>query len=195
MIKSRIYNGVNILLFMQCLVGCSTLLPKDKTITVGTWDTFEEAQQTFDKIIPLKTTLDDLKKLKIDPESNANINILNYTDVTNRFISGLSIESYELDTGIEECILAKTNCKGYEINERVVKRKRYGNFWADLFNFKRKTDIVGWSFNGIVLINDGLVVYKLSSGKPSIHEKVEKNNPLGPLQSGGIVTDILKKEL
>ena len=195
MIKSRIYNGIHLLLFMQCLVGCSTLLPKDKTLTVGAWDTYEEAQKTFDKIIPHQTSLDELKKLNINPETNANINILNYSDVTNRFVSGLSIEGYELDSGVKECILAKTHCKGYEIKERVVKRKRYGNFWADLFNFKRKTDIVGWNFNGIVLINDGLVVYKLSSGQPAIHEKVEKKNPLGPLQSGGIVTNILKDDL
>ena len=195
MIRSQIYNGIHLLLFMQCLVACSSLLPKDKSITVGAWDTFEEAQQAFDKIIPYQTSLDDLKGLNINPDTNANINILNYSDVTNRFISALSIEGYELDPGIKECILAKTNCKGYEINEKVIRRKRYGNFWADILNFKRKTDIVGWNFNGIVLINDGLVVYKLSSGQPAIHEKVEKKNPLGPLQSGGIVTDILEEQL
>lgn len=195
MIKSRIYNGIHILLLMQCLVGCSTLLPKDEHISVGAWDTFEEAQQTFDKIIPHQTSLDELSELNINPETNANISILNYSDVTTRFITGLSIEDYELDSGIKECILAKTNCKGYEINKKVIRRKRYGNFWSDLLNFKRKTDIVGWSFNGIVLINDGLVVYKLSSGQPAIHEKVEKNNPLGPLQSGGIATEVLREEL
>lgn len=195
MIKSRINLGVLILLFLQYLSGCSGLLPKDQHISVGAWDTFEEAQQSFDKIIPHQTSLDELSELNINPETNANISILNYSDVTTRFITGLSIEDYELDSGIKECILAKTNCKGYEINKRVIRRKRYGNFWSDLLNFKRKTDIVGWSFNGIVLINDGLVVYKLSSGQPAIHEKVEKNNPLGPLQSGGIATEVLREEL
>ncbi len=192
---SRKYYGIYLLLFLQCLTGCSGLLPKDESITVGSWSTFEEAQQTFDKIIPHQTSLDELKELNINPETNANISILNYSDVTSRFIAGLAIEGYVLDSGIRECIMAKTSCKGYEINEKVIQRKRYGNFWADLLNFKRKTDIVGWNFNGIVLINDGLVVYKLSSGQPAIHEKVEKKNPLGPLQSGGIATDILKEEL
>ncbi|MEJ2115725.1 MAG: hypothetical protein P8X88_06695 [Gammaproteobacteria bacterium] len=195
MIKSRKYYGIYLLLFLQYLIGCSGLLPKDESITVGSWGTFEEAQQTFDKIIPHQTSMDELKELNISPETNANISILNYSDVTSRFIAGLAIEGYVLDSGIRECIMAKTNCKGYEINVKVIQRKRYGNFWADLLNFKRKTDIVGWNFNGIVLINDGLVVYKLSSGQPSIHEKVEKKNPLGPLQSGGIATDILKQEL
>lgn len=195
MTKFGINIGVLLLLFLQYLSGCSGLLPKDESITVGAWNSFEEAQQTFDKIIPNQTNLDELSELNINPETNANISILNYSDVTTRFIPGLSIEDYELDPGIKECILAKSNCKGYELNKKVIKRKRYGNFWADLLNFKRKTDIIGWSFNGIVLINDGIVVYKLSSGQPAIHEKVEKNNPLGPMQSGGIATDILREEL
>lgn len=194
MIRSRIYHGIHLLLVLQCLVGCSGLLPKEKTITVGVWDTFEEAQHTFDKIIPHQTSLDELEELNINPEKNANISILNYSDVTSRFILGLSIEGYELDSGVRECILAKTNCRGYEINERVIRRKRYGSFWADLLNFKRKTDTVGWRFSGIVLINNGIVVYKLSSGQPAIHEKTEQKNPLGPLQSGGIAIDVLKDE-
>ena len=49
MTKSQIYSGVHIFFFIQCLVSCSTLLPKDKTLTVGAWDTYEEAQQNFDK--------------------------------------------------------------------------------------------------------------------------------------------------
>ena len=100
-----------------------------------------------------------------------------------------------LDEGVSECILAKTNCSGYEINERVMRSKRYGNFWSDLLNFKRKTDIKGWQFHGIILVNKQLVIYKLSNGQPSIHEKVEKNNPLGPLQSGGIALDVIKNQV
>ena len=188
-------NFAAILLILCYLCGCSGLLPKDKAITVSDWDNYDEVQQTFAEIIPYQTTLDDLTNLNINPEINANIRILNYSDVTVRFIPGLSIQDYKLDPGIKECILAKSNCKGFEINEKVIRRKRYGNFWADLFNFKRKTDIVGWSFNGIVLVNDDLVVYKLSSGQPAIHEKREEKNPLGPLQSGGIATDVIVDEL
>ena len=175
--------------------GCSGLLPKEKSTTVGIWDTYEAAQNTFDKIIPYHTTLDELRMLNINPQNNSNITILNYADITSRFISGLAVDGYALDSGVKECILAKTNCKGYEINEKVMRSKRYGNFWADLLNFKRKTDIVGWHFNGMILVNNQIVIYKLSSGQPFIHEKIEKKNPLGPLQSGGIAIDAIKNEL
>jgi len=185
---------VSLLIYLY-VSGCSNLLPTKKSITVGVWDSYEEAQSTFDKIIPHQTTLDDLKKLNINAESNSNVTILTYADITSRFITGLAIEDYEIDSGVRECILAKIKCKGYEVNESVLHSKRYGNFWADFLNFKRKVDIRGWHFNGIILVNDQVVVYKLSSGQPAIHEKTEKNNPLGPLQSGGIAIDVLKREL
>jgi hypothetical protein len=189
-----IFHLANLLLVLY-ISGCSNLLPKEKAVTVGVWDTYEEAQSTFDKITPHHTTLDELSKLNINAEKNSNVTILTYADITSRFIAGFAIDGYEIDSGVKECILAKTNCKGYEINESALRSKRYGNFWADLLNFKRKTDIRGWRFNGIILINDQVVIYKLSSGQPAIHEKIEKNNPLGPLQSGGIALDVLKKEL
>lgn len=78
-----------------------------------------------------------------------------------------------------------TRCQGYEVDHRVLKRNRYGNFWADLLNFKRKTDIVGWRFNAVVLITDDVVVYKLTGGQPAIHDREESNNPLGPFQGAG----------
>jgi len=66
-----------------------------------------------------------------------------------------------------------------------LKRRRYGNFLADFLNFKRKVDVAGWRFNGVILIRDGIVVYKLTSGQPAIHELEESRNPLGPFQGLG----------
>lgn len=174
-----------IILFPLCFGGCSSLLPKGETETEGPWQTFGEAQQTFDKIIPHQTTVEELKQLKLDPESNPNITILNYSDLLRRFIPSPTINAHDLDPGVQECISAKTACKGYEIDQRVMKRNRYGNFWFDFLNFKRKVDIVGWRFNGVILIKDNLVVYKLTGGQPVIHEREENKNPLGPFQGIG----------
>lgn len=167
------------------LGGCSSLLPKGETETEGPWQSFWEVQQTFDKIIPHQTTTEELKQLKLDPESNSNVTILNYSDVLRRFIPSPTINAHDLDPGVLECISAKTACKGYEIDQRVMKRNRYGNFWVDFLNFKRKVDVVGWRFNGVILIKDNLVVYKLTGGQPAIHEREENKNPLGPFQGIG----------
>lgn len=185
MCVARATAWLAIIFFPLCLGGCSSLLPKGETETEGPWQTFGEAQQTFDKIIPHQTTVEELKQLKLDPASNPNITILNYSDLLRRFIPSPTINAHDLDPGVQECISAKTACKGYEIDQRVMKRKRDGNFWADFLNFKRKVDIVGWRFNGVILIKDNLVVYKLTGGQPAIHEREENKNPLGPFQGIG----------
>jgi len=161
------------------------MLPRGETVTDGPWQNFQEAQQTFDKIILHQTTVQDLKKLQLDPTTNPNITILNYSDVLRLFIPSPTINADNLDAGVQECIAAKTACQGYSIDQRSIKRKRYGNFWADFLNFKRKVDVVGWRFSGVILIKDNVVVYKLSGGQPAIHELEENMNPLGPFQGVG----------
>ncbi len=189
----KYYLFIYFTLIACILTGCSSLLPREKNLTVGIWDSYEEAENTFSQIVPYVTTKDDLTNLNINPEDNNNITLLNYAEIANRFDLGTDIDGYIPDAGINDCIIAKAECRGYLINEKKLKSKRYGNFWSDLLNFKRKTDITGWMFEGVILIKNGVVVYKLSSGTPSVHEKLESNRPLGPLQSGGILTDIVKK--
>jgi len=177
-----IAHGLLIAAVVTAVAGCSALLPRSEALTISPWQSFEEAQRTFDQIIPYKTTAADLKRLKLEPESNPNITILNYSDVLRRFIPSPSIDAASLDVGVRECLRAATHCRGYEVDHRVLKRHRSGNFWADIFNFRRKTDIAGWRFNAVVLIIDDVVVYKLTGGQPGIHEYEVSNNPLGPLQ-------------
>ena len=187
-------NIGGLLLCWTCLLiltACGSPLPKGEGFTEGPWKSYEEAQHTFDLIIPHKTTTIDLKQLKLDPHANPNITILNYADVIRRFIPSYSINTNDLDAGVLECIMAKTNCQGYEVDYRVVKRDRYGNFVVDYLNFNRKVDVVGWRFNAVLLIKDNMVIYKLTGGQPAIHEHEENTNPLGPFQgsseSGALV--------
>jgi hypothetical protein len=170
---------------VAAMAACSDLLPRSETLTESPWQSFEEAQRTFDEIVVHKTTVADLNRLKLDPASNPNVTILNYSDVLRRFIPSPSVEASSLDAGVQECLRAATHCQGYEVDHRVLRRNRYGNFCADILNFKRKIDIVGWRFNGVLLITDDVVVYKLTGGQPAIHEHEESKNPLGPFQGAG----------
>jgi hypothetical protein len=176
------------ILAVATLAACSSLLPRGEQLTYSPWTSFAEAQQTFDRVVPHQTTVAELKEMKLDPKANPNITILNYSDVLRRFLPSPSINSNDLDPGVQECIAAKSSCEGYEVNQQTTRRKRYGSFLADLFNFHRKTDVSGWSFNGVLLIKDGVVIYKLTGGQPSIHQFEENVNPLGPFQSGTAVT-------
>lgn len=179
----RVPLGLGLCLVL--LAGCNALLPREETVTDSPWKNYEDAQQTFDRIIPHQTTVQGLRALKLDPLNYPNITLLNYSDVLRRFIPYPSTNTDDLDSGVNECINAKAACKGYEVDQKSVKRRRFGNFWADFLNFKRKVDIVGWRFNGVILIKDDVVVYKLTGGQPVIHEHEERRNPLGPLQGIG----------
>src|SRR3954462_6856880 len=82
--------------------GCSSLLPQSKNVTQSPWASYREAQLTFDKIIPGQTTNAELRDLQLDPEANANIAILNYSDVLQRFVPNASISMADLDNGVRE---------------------------------------------------------------------------------------------
>lgn len=180
-----IAKGFLLALVVAALAACGTFLPTSEAITESPWQSFEDAQRAFDKIILHQTTVADLKQLKLDPAANPNVTILSYSDVLKRFIPSPLTDPSSLDAGVQECLRTTIRCQGYEVDHRVLKRNRYGNFWADLFNFRRKTDIVGWRFNAVLLITGDVVVYKLTGGQPAIHEHEESRNPLGPLQGAG----------
>jgi hypothetical protein len=179
--------GALTLCLVACFVtsGCTGLLPRSKEVTASPWQTYREAQQTFDKIVPGKTTAAELRELALDPENMPNIAILNYSDVLRRFMLNQSVTLSDLDQGVQECVLAKTVCRGYEINQRQVRKQRNGSFWLDLFGFKRETHVEGWRFNALILLKDEVVVYKLTGGQPVIQESEHQQNPLGPVQSIG----------
>jgi hypothetical protein len=165
--------------------GCSSLLPSSKKVTASPWESYRDAQLTFDKIIPGMTTELELKELHLDPQAYPNIAILNYSDVLLRFMPHASITADDLDPAVRECLSAKILCKGFQVSQSNVRRHREGNFFADVLGFNRETRITGWEFNALLLLKNGVVVYKLTGGKPSIAEHEENRNPLGPVQSIG----------
>ena len=165
--------------------GCSSMLPNSKSVTQSPWASYRDAQLTFDKIIPGQTTNGELRDLQLDPEANPNIAILNYSDVLTRFVPNASIRMDDLDAGVRDCISAKTLCKGYSVVQKTTVKNREGNFFADILGFHRETHTTGWCFNGLILMKDGVVIYKLTSGQPNIVEHENVKNPLGPVMGLG----------
>jgi hypothetical protein len=164
------------------LVGCAGLLPSGSTATQERWPDFEAARRAIERIVPHQSRRAELASAGIDPYKTPAITILNYSDIVQRFAVAGAVRREELDTGILECLQAGKACTGYAIQTRSTARKRSGGFWMDVFNFRRETDITGWTFNALILMVDDLVVYTLYGGQPKIHEKEVARNPLGPLQ-------------
>jgi hypothetical protein len=171
---------------LALLAGCSSmLLPKSNEVTASPWQSFQEAQNVFDKIVPGTTTIADLRNMKLDPSSNPNIAILNYADVMRKFMLNQSFSLNDLDEGVRVCVTAKINCRGFEVNQTQMQKSRNGNVVLDVLGFYRETHTAGWKFNGLILLKDDIVVYKLTSGQPAIKQTEENQNPLGPVQAIG----------
>jgi hypothetical protein len=177
------YRSIAALLACLLVSSCTSLLPKSKEVTASPWQTYQDAQETFDKIIPGHTTIADLRVMSLDPGSNANIAILNYADVMRKFMLNQSFSINDLDNGVRDCVLAKIACRGFEITQSLVQKQRMGNVIFDVLGFHRETHTAGWRFNGLILLRDDIVVYKLTGGQPVIQATEENQNPLGPVQA------------
>jgi len=167
------------------LAGCSSLLPRTTNLTKSPWGSYRDMQLTFDKIVPGKTTLAELKDLQLCPESNPNIAIINYSEILTRFLPNPSLTLADLDGGVRDCIAAKTGCRGLTLTHKHTVRNREGNFFADVLGFNRETQITGWAFNGLILMKDDVVIYKLTGGQPQIQEYEHVTSPLGPVMGIG----------
>ncbi len=174
-------SGILVLSLMGS--GCAGMLPSIKQTTKSPWQSFDEAKRDFDKIVPKKTTSEDLKRLGFDPFEVPNVKLVTYLELIERFIPNQSIRMEDLDPGVRDCLKARDNCQGYEITPKMLNSQRYGNVFMDLLNFRRKKITRGWKFNALIVLNKGLVVHKVWGGEPNISEFEDKKNPLGPLQN------------
>jgi hypothetical protein len=137
--------------------------------------------------------VDDMKKLGFDPFLLPNIRVMNVTEVINLFLPNPSIKKEDLDPGIQKCIESKDRCTAYQLLPSMVNVNRIGNFWLDLFTFKRHTVNTGWEFKGLITIVDNVVTYRdPPGGRPLIHTEQVDIKPLGPLQEAGsvVITEV-----
>ncbi len=169
------------------LLGCSSanLLPSTTTTTESPWQSFSEAKASFDRIIPGKTRVVDLKQLGFDPFTTPNIKQITYLEIIQQFMPNQSISLKDLDAALQGCIQARKACYGYEIRPALEEEQRYGNVALDILNFRRQKRITGWKFTALLVLNEDAVIYKLWSGEPHILMQEDKRNPLGPFQNVG----------
>lgn len=90
-----------------------------------------------------------------------------------------------LDPGIRACIEARASCRAYLFRFDRVRRKREGSFWGDFLNIRRVTHTTGWWFESLVVVSDGLVLFRNYLGEAHMEKVERQTNPLGPLQSAG----------
>lgn len=180
-------SGLVVVLIMMLfgLSGCGGALPKSEAKQRSPWNTFEEAMSAYDQVVLGETNTTGLRALGFDPYSTPNVKILSYLDLIHRFMPNNSIGPEDLDDNLRHCLQAREACLAYEAHPQHIHKKRVGSVFLDLLRFKRQTIESGWRFNALIVIQDGIAVYKIWSGVPIIDQEKSQRNPLGPLQDSG----------
>jgi hypothetical protein len=192
MIK-RGFFAINILILSLICSGCTGgFLPSIKETSKSPWQSFEEAKMSFDMIVAHQTTSEDLKFLGFDPFETPNVKLITYLELLEKFMPNQSIQMADLDPGVQSCLKVRELCHGYEVAPQILDSKRYGNVFLDLFNFRRKKVTMGWKFNALIVLKNGLVVHKVWGGEPNVSVFEDKRNPLGPLQEINKVLPTIK---
>jgi hypothetical protein len=175
-------------LSLAALAGCSSLLPKTTETSGDTktaWQSYQQAEQSFARITPRVTTVEQLRAQHLDPRQNANMRIVPRYEVVQLFMVNGTMTAADLDDGVRECLEAQAACTAWEINQQAVQKRRSGNAALDMLRVRRETENSGWRFSGLLLVKDGVVIYKLTGGQPRILEYAHSEDRLGPLQLVG----------
>jgi hypothetical protein len=161
------------------------MLPRGSSEGPSLFDTFEAAAAAFDKIVSHRTTVDELKALGFDPHASSNLTVIPYPQLTARLSPDPGVPFDTLDVGIRECILAHQACQAYEFHLARETSHHEGGFFLDFMNFRRSVRVIGWRFNGLVAVRDGVVLFRSFGGEPRNDRTELQVNPLGPLQPAG----------
>ena len=180
------------LISTRCLLGllslltaaCSSMLPVVHNES-SPFTSFDDARRAIDSLVPMKSDVDTLTRMGIDPAKQANTTILTQADVVRRFVPSALLQREDLDPGVLVCLQARDDCRGWEIQAAQITKARTGNFLADFTNFSRRSETTGWRFNALILLVKDRVVYRAWGGQPKVNEIEINTNPLGPLQEMG----------
>src|SRR5258708_25001404 len=182
--KQRLFRLLVVTGAMLLTSGCASfsLFPAKRSTTESRWTNYAQVQAAFDRIQTNRTRVVELKQMGFDPAASPNVKILTYVDLIQRFMPNPGIRIEDLHPAVRACIEGKEHSRAFELILKNDYKKRHGNLFLDILGFKRQTHETGWEFDGLVLMDDGTVVYKLSSGQPLISREDKEIRPLGPLQ-------------
>ncbi len=167
------------------LTGCTGLLPRGSSVTPSPFQTFDEAQTAVERLTPFRTRETELAALGFDPREGKNVTQIAYPEIVARLAPHAGVPIDHLDAGIRACIEARAGCRAYLFRFDRVSRKREGSFWGDFLNIRRVTHTTGWWFESLVVVSDGVVLFRNYSGEAHMEKLERQTNPLGPLQSAG----------
>jgi len=178
------HRHMTVALACAVLAGCASLLPHGRAVDVSPFASYEAAHAAFVQVQPYRTTVDELKALGFDAAASPNVEQVPYPQWIGLLVHP-NVPLERTDGGIRDCVDAAEACRAYLFRFGRLERERAGHFVADFFNFRRIVRTQGWRFEGVVLMRDGLVLFRSHGGQPKLETVDDRSNPLGPLQGLG----------
>ena len=181
------------------LGGCQAsqaLLPSQTEADNGSFITYSDVMHAYDRVQPGRTGVADLAHMGFDVDAAANVEVLSYLGVIERFMPRESIHMDDLDPAVRQCLQSRVECTAYIFRPQYIEKQRVGNVPLDLLGFRRTTQQSGWSAEILFVIRDNKVIYKLWAGKPHMDGIRRQVQPLGPFQdlsgvAGGAVANVV----
>lgn len=173
-----------VIVLLVLLGGCSSLLPSERAEVLSPFPDYAAAESRYLQARPGVTDRAELFSLGFDPVANGNARTLSFLDVRMMFVQP-NIPLDFLPDSLVTCLQAKERCTGYAFDFNQTDTQRTGNFWADVFNFRKHREVKGWAFRAVFVLVDDTLVHKMSNGEPQIRRLQVERNPLGPLQGAG----------
>lgn len=187
-IKARYgVRTIGLAIGVVALAGCSSskLLPHESQVNSTTFQTYDQVETAYAAVIPGATRSPDLAKLGFDAATAPNVETLTYAGLADRFMVQGSSSDAHVPAQVEACIAAQDHCAGVIFHPRHFESHHVGNALLDLTGFKKQVVDSGWSAEVMLVLQDGIVIYKIMSGRPRIEGTHEEVQPLGPLQNLG----------
>jgi hypothetical protein len=167
------------------LAGCAHWLLHAETQQPSGFESFDAAAAAFEKVVSYRTTVSELKALGFDLQASSNLTLIPYPQLTARLSPDPGVPFDALDPGIRDCILARQGCQAYEFHLSHETKRREGPFLLDFLNFRRTVRVIGWRFEGLLAVRDGVVLFHSHGGEPRNERTERQVNPLGPFQPAG----------
>ncbi len=165
------------------LAACaSDVLPRTERVAASPFESYHVARTFYDVVEPGRTTVEDLRRLGVDPASTPNLRVASYVELMRLFLPSDQVGLSDLDPNVQACLNARTACEGWILSPSAESTRREGSVALDALGIQRTTTSEGWSAEILLLLVDEVVVYKLWSGTPRSEERRQDTNPLGPAQ-------------
>ncbi|MBF0424762.1 MAG: hypothetical protein HQL66_02960 [Magnetococcales bacterium] len=186
------------LLVLSSLSGCSASVPPEgpptttqATSSESTKSESVRLREAFDRIIPGRTSTDDLHQLGLDPATSAHIKVLNGTGVARYFnVDRKHPEKQKkLDLGVRYCIHSGKYCRGYVIATDGTDASPEGRAAPDS-GAKSRSPTTDPTRTAAILIKNDLVVYKRWSGESAGEQGVVVMTGATPTATSGTAAPV-----